>query len=416
MIVDGLRPGSSAPGGAPSPATILLACLRAPDTVRGLCAHPEIDWPRVVAEAGLHRVVSLTLEALQRSGAVAAGHVPTAVLAELKRQRRHQVGLTVRLDAALAEILATLATRGVPVIVLKGVTLARLYPALASRPRSDLDLLIDPADWPRAENTLVRMGYQLLEAAHVRRPLLSPRQSPEDRQYYRARDGLLVELHADYLGSGLRRPADRAVWRRARTAGIAGLAVPIPMLSPGDTFLHVTTHLQRHAYTRLLWFYDLWLLLRAEGALIPWDEVARQAERAGVKAAAYYGISYAEALFGPIAPPRARAALRPGVLRRRLHEGMWPRRRILSLDVDLIPALETLQQAHQLPPAVFDAYDPPGRMLVHLLLSGDVWPKALILARRFLPAEEWLRHYGPAQVRRYRARLLLARLLARLAA
>jgi len=165
-----------------------------------------------------------------------------------------------------------------------------------------------------------------------------------------------------------------------------------------------------------LWFYDLWLLLRAEGASIPWDEVARQAERAGVTTAAYYGISYAEALFGPATPAEARIALRPGPLRRRLHEGMWPRRRILSLDTGLISLLETLQQAHRLPPTVFDAYDSPRRMLTHLLLSGDAWPKARVLARRLLPTEEWLRYYGPEQVGHYRTRLLLSRLLARLVA
>jgi len=401
---------------APAPATILLTCLRGPaDTLRELCGRPGIDWPRVAREALAHRVTPLVLEALQSSGVLADRSVPPTIVAELRLQRRRQVALAVRLDAALAEILPALRAVGAPVIVLKGLAVAQLYPAPALRPRSDLDLLIDPADWPAAEQALEAMGYHLLEAAHARRPRLSPVQNPEDRQYYRAADGLLIEAHADVLSTGLRRAGDALVWRRAELATVrgprGGTIRTIPVLSPGDTFLHLATHLQRHAYTRLLWFYDLWLLLRAEGERIAWDEVARQAQRAGVATAAYYAWRNTDPLLGPAAPPRARDALRPNPLRRRLHEGMWPRRRILALDVEIIPLLDAMQAAHQLPPTVFDAYDSPQRMLSHLLLSGNVWPKSRVLARRLLPPEEWLRHHGPARVGHYRARLVLAHLL-----
>jgi hypothetical protein len=192
-------------------------------------------------------------------------------------------------------------------------------------------------------------------------------------------------------------------------------AVQVPTLAPGDTFLHATTHMQRHAYTRLLWFYDFALLLRAEGTAIDWPAVARQAEQAGVATAAYYGLSYTEALFGPLAPPAARRALRPTPLRRWLHEGMWPRRRILSLDVDLIRELDILQnagvKASHLPPTVFDAYASPRQIVLHLLLSGNAWPKLRHLGRRVLPSEDWLRYYGPHKVTLFRVRLLAARLI-----
>jgi len=344
-------------GGAPTPATILLTCLRGPvDTLRELCGRPGIDWPRVAREALAHRVTPLVLEALQSSGVLADRSVPPTVVTDLRLQRRYQVALAVRLDTALAEVLTALRAVGAPVIVLKGLAVAHLYPAPALRPRSDLDLLIDPADWPAAEQALEAMGYHLLEAAHVRRPRLSPVQSPEDRQYYRAADGLLIEIHADVLSTGLRRADDALVWRRAELATVHGPrgGITIPVLSPGDTFLHLATHLQRHAYTRLLWFYDLWLLLRAEGERIAWDEVARQAQRAGVATAAYHAMRYTEALLGSAAPPRARDALRPNPLQRRLHEGMWPRRRILALDVEIIHS-PTRRHAGG-PPATADGF------------------------------------------------------------
>ncbi len=396
---------------APPPAHIILACLRAPDDVlRRLCAHPGVEWARVAREADIHRVGLLVLDRLQRSGIVAAGYVPPVVLARLREERREHVAQAIKLDAALDGVLTACAAAGIPVIVLKGLALARLYPSPWLRPRSDLDLLIDPLHWPAAHRLLAGMGYQLQDAEHVRRPLPGPRQAPDDRQYVRAADGTLIELHADYLSTGLRRDEDARLWQRARMVEARGRAIPV--LEPGDAFLQAATHMRRHAYTRLLWFYDLLMLLRREGDGIAWPEVARRAAWAGVTTAAYYAISYTEALCGPAVPPAARAALRPNPLQRRLHEGMWDRQRILSLDTDIIPRLDAMEQARQLPPTQFDAYDPPGRMLEHLLLSGNVWPKAAVLGRRLLPTEEWLRYNGPQRVALYRLRLLVARLSA----
>ncbi len=391
-------------------AQIILACLRAPDDLlRARCAHPGVDWTRVAREAGIHRVGLLALDRLQRGGIVAAGHVPPAVLARLREERREHVALAIKLDAVLDGVLAACSAAGIPVVVLKGLALARLYPSPLLRPRSDLDLLIDPLHWPAADRLLTGMGYALQDAEHVRRPLPGPRQAPDDRQYVRAADGTLIELHADYLSTGLRRDEDARLWGRARLVEAQGRAIPV--LEPGDAFLQAATHMQRHAYTRLLWFYDLLMLLRREGDGIAWPEVAGRAARSGVTTAAYYAISYTEALFGPVVPPAARAALRPNPLQRRLHEGMWERRRILSLDTDIISRLEAMERARQLPPTRFDAYDPPGRMLAHLLLSGNLRPKTAILGHRLLPTEEWLRYNRPEQVALYRSRLRLARLL-----
>ncbi len=146
---------------APLPAHIILACLRAPDDVlSGLCAHPGVDWTRVAREAELHRVGLLALDRLQRSDVVAAGCVPPAVLARLREQRREHVAQAIKLDAVLDGVLEACAAAGIPV-VLKGLALGRLYPSPWLRPRSDLDLLIDPLHWAAVDRLLTGMGYSL---------------------------------------------------------------------------------------------------------------------------------------------------------------------------------------------------------------------------------------------------------------
>lgn len=407
------RAGDAPPGAR----EIMLAALSpASERFAALCGRGGIDWMRVAAEAELHRVGPSLLYAIQHGGAVE--YVPAGALAELRRQWRAAAALGVRLDAAISALLPALAARGVPALVLKGAVLARLYPSPSLRPRSDVDLLVEPRHWPAAHEVLNGLGFELMEPDHVTRPALSGVQAPEDRQYVRS-DGAMVELHAEYLSTGLRRREDAAVWRRARAVGVEGRA--IPTLAPGDTFLQMTAHMQRHAYTRLAWFYDLALLLRAEGDRMAWGAIASRAERSGVKAAAWFGLCFAEDLFGRLAPPEASAALRPNRLRRRLHEATWPASRVLALDTAHIRGLDQHMRddphnARIAKISTFDPYAPTAVMVKHLLLSGNPWPKLALLLRRLVPREEWLLYHGPREVRLYGVRLALSRLIARLRA
>jgi hypothetical protein len=389
---------------------LILACLSASDeTLLRLSCRPGIAWPQVVTRARLHRVLPLVLYRLQASGAAEAALVSEEILARLRHDRRLLVAQAARLDRALATLLAACAQAGVPIVVLKGVTLARFYPAPWLRPRSDIDVLIHPRDWPAAHRVLGDLGYALAAQAHVQRPLLSRLQAPEDRQYMRAADETMIEVHADFLSTGLLRRDDAAVWRRMQVVEVGGLQVPA--LAPGDAFLQAAAHIQRHRFVRLLWFYDLLLLLRAEGAAISWPAVARQAERTGVLAPAYSALGYVEDLFGYSAPAGARAALRPNPLQRRLHAGPLADQGARVLTDGEAALLDAQRQGQGRRPYRFDAYAPPAELFTHLLLSGNVWPKLAILGRRLVPREEWLRYYGPARVRHYRARLALARLL-----
>lgn len=70
------------------------------------------------------------------------------------------VASIMRVDATVAAVTRALADEGIPSILLKGASIARwLYDAKDERPYSDCDLLVAPADIPRAEAVLDHLGF-----------------------------------------------------------------------------------------------------------------------------------------------------------------------------------------------------------------------------------------------------------------
>jgi hypothetical protein len=72
-----------------------------------------------------------------------------------------------RTEEQLASVLKALGDEGVQVLVLKGPALARgVYPAVAARPYSDLDLLVRPEMMVRTRKSLEQLGYALLDSQY----------------------------------------------------------------------------------------------------------------------------------------------------------------------------------------------------------------------------------------------------------
>lgn len=394
----------------PAPAALLIAALRGDlRLLKAHCAHTNVPWSDVLNAARWNKVQALLLNALHRSGAINDCLVPSSVVRDLKTYRRMIVAQAAQLDIALSELLPAFAAAAVPMLVLKGPTLARLYSTPALRGRTDIDLLIEPRHWPRVTKMLHDMGYTLLDEDHTVRPPISSLLAPDDHQYTRDKDQLLVEVHADYLSTGLLRPDDAAMWRRQRVVPWSGM--DIPTLAPEDTLLLIATHMQRHAYTCLIWFYDLCVFLRAEGDRLNWPMAARLAARAGVVNDVYYALSYTEALFGRLIDPDARRLFAPHPVRRLLHELRWDRSRILSLDSEFIRMRETLAAQGKLPSTKFNAYATPQELLVHMIISGNIAPKMRCLVRRLAPTTEWFAYYYPQPSPVIRLRLMLSRAL-----
>src|SRR6266545_1333988 len=237
----GARPSRSQAGaGAPPPApmsTILDSLLAAwPDDIAAFRrrAHDVTDWGALLAEAGSEGVAGIIGRAL----AVMAIPVPGAAWATLDRLRASEELWLDRLERALDDALQALDAARIRAVALKGPVLAeRLYPEARARFSADLDLLVAPADLERATAALSALGY----AAETGPP----------GDYHRR--------HSHHIHLVSPRP---------------------PMIE----LLYLAIHAAGHCFERLLWLYDLKLLLRHDPHL-DWVDVARRAHRLRVATA-----------------------------------------------------------------------------------------------------------------------------------
>jgi hypothetical protein len=138
---------------------------------------------------------------------MSAGHLPAA----------RRLGL----DATTAQVVEALRERGVRALLFKGPVLEGwLYPD--GRVYGDIDLLVSPANFRRAERVLAELGFQMRFAGARASELL-----PHERAWRRG--SFDVDLHGSVWGVGA--PAERA-WpvlsERTAWLEIGGARVDVP--------------------------------------------------------------------------------------------------------------------------------------------------------------------------------------------
>jgi len=254
------------PGGNPDPK--LLDCM----------AETPEEWTALIQDAAQHGVLQLIAPRLIDNG------LPDRVREAVDQQLAIGSMWQRHLAASLEEAVGVLSAAGIRPAVLKGPVLAeRLYDDPAARPCMDIDLLVGPADLDTARSALRKAGYAgdpELSASYLIR---------HAHHLHFTRTGApSIELHfRAYAGFGTVLPA-RVLLDRATEYCFAGRArVLVPAAE--DEFVYLAIHAAGHCFVRLLWLYDLKLLLRRHPDL-DWDEIAARVESIGVASAVGYSI------------------------------------------------------------------------------------------------------------------------------
>jgi Uncharacterised nucleotidyltransferase len=276
--------------------------------------HDPSMWEDFVVLAGHHGVLGVIDAALPQSARELAKR-------RLAIDELWQSHLTQSLQTAVA----ALAEVGVDACALKGPVLAaRLYPTPVSRSCLDIDLLVRPEDCDRAVRALERVGY--------RAPM---RESARYLRRYSHHVGLShaglapLELHfRAYEGFGVTLPS-RVLLGRAKPFPLSATqSVLVP--SPEDELLYLAVHAAGHSFIRLVWLFDLKLLVRRYPA-IDWDRVARDADELGVATAVGYALRLLRDWLGvsiePLPARLARRGVRTAVADCMLHEVSRPQPR-----------------------------------------------------------------------------------------
>ena len=213
----------------------------------------NVSWGQLRDAALRHGVAPLLYLQLKERG---ADDIPDPLLRSLEEQYFASLARSTLIYHELGAILELFRSEGLQVILLKGAALAgTVYPNIALRPMGDVDLLIRVPDLPRVQEMLITQGYAFY-----------PDRAREfDRSFGRAKMftrqtpyPLSIDLHWRLLEWPRGQPATLLtewLWGRAVERRVAG--IPALVLSPEAQILHLTSHLAKHRWQRLLWFHDI---------------------------------------------------------------------------------------------------------------------------------------------------------------
>jgi hypothetical protein len=292
-----------------APAESLLTCLRLEDGERKLAqlqALTATDWDLAIEQARLHGLTPLFYWQIRGS----AGQItlPSARLLELRTSFLNSAARNMLLYRELAAILVALQSQGIPVILLKGLHLAKLvYPEPALRPMADFDLLLRSDDLARAARILQVLGYNAGREFDLGRearrhqhipPLYQPGKAPVELHWTIASPNSPLKVDLDGL------------WRRAQPAEVAGL--PTLVLAAEDLLLHLSLHLLQDEFIGgLRRLYDIAALTSCPGLQIDWALSGRRAAAWGCQKSLFLVLYLAHTLLGAPIPQATLDQLRP---------------------------------------------------------------------------------------------------------
>ena len=231
-----------------------------------------LQWPLILERAYTHGVYPLLYRNLRDLGFPS---VPDAVQAELKGAFLANAFHNQLLAEELARLLGLLGEAGIPVIPLKGVTLAQsLYGDTAFRVCSDIDILVPPNTVPEALGLIRASGYR----DDFREPFFCDLVMRYGRHYDVVREDRALssrlELHWKFLhNSSKNDEAITDLWAEVRPKAFFG--VRAYTLTPEWEFLYLAMHATDHQWM-LKWLVDIHEI--SSFAPVDWQMVMKKAE------------------------------------------------------------------------------------------------------------------------------------------
>ncbi len=354
----------------------LLECLRgAPERARDV-RHTQLleaDWQGVAVSALKHGLRPLLYERLASD---TPGLKVPATVRESLREAFLANGLrNALLYRDLGKVLGVFRQKGIAAIVLKGAHLAQVvYPTIASRQMSDIDLLVKPSDLAQAAAALRESGYSCeiephdIETWRLRHPgshHLPPFAMPPHPS---------LELHWAISAPPTQGEVPD-VWDEARLVTIAGVEARV--LSPEDLLIHLCLHSRLHRFSQgLRPVCDLSAALSHYQGELDWRKVLSRAKAWHAEQCVYLGLWLGQKLMDAPVPESVLTALQP--------DGMPARWAALTVEIVLAGAEMTPESEYAL-----QLVDPRLRWGGAISRSG----KVTFLLRKLFPPREHMSRY-----------------------
>ena len=249
-------------------ALLLRACLwsgtaavAAWQAWRGRVVFDDLD-------AGSFRLIPLLYHNLRRL------QVDDPLLGRMKGIYRQTWSRNQLLFHESVPVLMAMQQAAIPVLVLKGATLAgNFYHDLGLRPMGDFDFMIPFDQTARAFEIMKQCGWKYIETVPLELTVWSSHASKWDNQ-----NGRQIDLHWHLL-PGWRLPGvDDDVWVRAAKTPIAG--TDFPAMTATDLLWHVCAHgAIGDEVPSIRWVADAWMMLHDTANPVDWDQFLEAVQR-----------------------------------------------------------------------------------------------------------------------------------------
>jgi hypothetical protein len=274
------------------------------EAIRAAAAGP-LDWERFIRVSNRQRVVGLVHDGLRR----ARPAIPPRVTSDLEKQAAALVRRNLALAAEAVRLQNLFTETRIPVLFIKGASLAMLaFDTLGLSGGEDIDLLVPRESLPAAIALVTRAGYQRFDPPpdlgdEQLRLLLQLR---KDIAFIHGTTRVRIELHWR-LFLNPHTMDETSTWHAARFVPLAG-ANGLRTLGQEDLFAYLCMHGALHWWNRLKWLADVNALL----ATSPQDRVEhliRCAEAKGAGRAAALALLLCRRLLGMPLPTSLVATL-----------------------------------------------------------------------------------------------------------
>lgn len=262
-----------------------------------------LDWPVVLDLAWYHGIGPLLHRSLSE---LCSDLVPAESLTQLRQRTQAGALLNRLLAQELVVLCEALEAHGVPVIPIKGVSLAAaVYGGLTLRDCSDMDLLVPKGSIAEAQAVLLALGYERED------PSSDPGETDHEEGAYhvfiKKRPLFRVDLQWVMAQQYFMFWLDRSeFWQRRTAISLANKTVQ--GLTPEALLIVLCVHGSKHVWEALKWVCDVAQLLRAHNQL-DWDWIFSNASTWRCRRLVYMGLSLAHRLLDAPLPGAVLARL-----------------------------------------------------------------------------------------------------------
>jgi len=282
---------------------------------------PVPDWSRFVEAAQQEGVSAILFHNITRHRL--DDLVPQAHFTALSDQYHANLKRNLSIVGALRDVLAAFQQDGIPCIVLKGIALAeRVYPNIAMRGMSDVDILIRKADLFRVDDHLSSLGYASRDSTAAK-AIHNPAGYLASMEY-RKNDPSPLTLHVHWHPVNTSVPATmfagqidlNRLWERAVVTSVADSRVLT--LCPEHLLIYLCEHALRigHSFDRLILVCDIFYAIKAFENCIDWDFMIEESRLFNLSRFVYQGLSIVKHHTSLGIPDACIAKLRPPDLSR----------------------------------------------------------------------------------------------------